>query len=58
LPKFSFLFNVWQLLLLMLLMQLYNCSFLLKKRPPYTPVGFDLTTHSSSRLVGWRRRCH
>jgi hypothetical protein len=33
-------------------------SFLKIKLPPYTVVGFDLTTHSSSLLDGKRRRYH
>jgi hypothetical protein len=32
--------------------------FFLKKLPPYTLAGFELTTHSSSLLSGRRRRYH
>jgi hypothetical protein len=31
-------------------------NFLIKKLPPYTPVGLDLTTHTSRLLDGRRRR--
>jgi hypothetical protein len=32
--------------------------FFLKKRPPYTLSGFDLSTHTSNLLGGRRRRYH